>query len=263
MTRSWPNQRDIAPLAAQQLANSECAAWGREWAADEVWTEPEWAINAADAPPPQILLQSFKQVLATFPCGTGLGWDDCHPTALLRLSDEVLMALIDLLSMCEGLGRWPEAVKLVVVVLLAKPGGGFRPIGLIPLLPRIWMRARREVAQKWEEQQSRSYLYAGEARGATVTAWKQAARAELAASAGTDYGQVLLDLVKAFERIPHWILVREAKKLGYPIWMVRLAIATYRLQRVLRVGSAVSDTIRATRGITLALAWQPQRCDWS
>ena len=39
----------------------------------------------------------------------------------------------------------------------------------------------------------------------TVAAWKQAARAELAATLGTSYGQVLLDLVKAFERIPHWV----------------------------------------------------------
>jgi hypothetical protein len=82
-----------------------------------------------------------------------------------------------------------------------------------------------------------------------VAAWKQAARAEHAAALGVGYAQSLLGLVKAFERIPHALLVRESAALGYPLWLIRLAIATYKLQRVLRVGSAVSDLIIAMRGI--------------
>ena len=162
----------------------------------------------------------------------------------------MLEAVIELLQRCEKEGQWPLAVRLVVIVLLSKSDGGFRPIGLLPLLPRIWMRARRDAAQQWERANARDYLYASEAKGATVAAWKQAARAELAVSLGTSYGQVLLDLVKAFERIPHWVLVREAKRLGYPLWLIRLSLATYRLERVLRVGQAISNPINATRGIT-------------
>ena len=52
----------------------------------------------------------------------------------------------------------------------------------------------------------------------------------------TGYAQALLDLVKAFDRVPHWLLLREAYALGYPIWMLKLSIATYRLPRVIRVG---------------------------
>ena len=102
----------------------------------------------------------------------------------------------------------------------------------------------------WEKFQSRDYLYAGAAKGATVAAWKQAARGERAHLWKTSYGQALLDLVKAFERINHKHLVRQAIKLGYPMWMIRLSIATYRMRRVLRIGDAVSDMVVATRGIT-------------
>ena len=43
---------------------------------------------------------------------------------------------------------------------------------------------------------------------------------------GAKYAQVLLDLVKAFERIPCRVLQREAVPLGYPIRLIRLAIST-------------------------------------
>ena len=151
------------PLSAQQVANAERITWGREWAASDERIEPDWGCGVAEAPP-ELLLVTFKAMLATFPCGTGLGWDDLHPRALLRLPDEVLEAIIAILRRCEREGSWPLAVRLVVVVLLPKSDGGFRPIGLLPLLPRIWMRTRRDVAQAWERRNARSYLYGGEAK---------------------------------------------------------------------------------------------------
>ena len=60
---------------------------------------------------------------------------------------------------------------------------------------------------------------------------------------------MLLDLVKAFERIPYRVLLREAIRLGYPLRLLRLAIATYKLPRVIRVGGAYSDLVWAVRGI--------------
>ena len=88
--------------------------------------------------------------------------------------------------------------------------------------------------------------------GATVAAWNQAARAELAAASKdvVAYGQALLDLVKAFDRVPHRLLAREAAALGFPLWMVKLSIATYRLKRVIRIGTVVSWELVALRGIT-------------
>ena len=114
----------------------------------------------------------------------------------------------------EPFGRWPRQVGIVVVVLLPKADGGFRPIGLLPHLPRIWMRARRDEAKQWEVKSDRSFLYVGSGRGSTVAAWKQSARAEVAAASGEQYAQVLLDLVKAFGRIPYRVLLREAVSLS-------------------------------------------------
>ena len=137
-----------------------------------------------------------------------------------------------LMLKCERHDLWLVNVGVVVVVLLPKGDGTFRPIGLLPHLPRVWMRARRDEAKQWEISCDRDFLYVGTGRGSTVAAWKQAARAEIAAASNEQYGQVLLDLVKAFERIPYRVLMREALRLSYPLRLLRLVIATYKLSLI-------------------------------
>ena len=79
-------------------------------------------------------------------------------------------SLLKLLRRCEAAGHWPKVIELVIICLLPKPDGGFRPIGLLPVMPRIWMRARRNATREWERRNDRDYLYAGECKGAQVAA---------------------------------------------------------------------------------------------
>ena len=129
-----------------------------------------------------------------------------------------------MLLQCELSGKWPTSVGLCIIVLLPEAERGFRPIGLLPWMVRVWTRARREAVSSWEAAVRRPYLYAGKGMGADIAAWKQAARAELVATASNvvGYGITLLDLVKAFERVPYRLLAREAVELGFPLWLLRL-----------------------------------------
>ena len=141
-------------------------------------------------------------------------------------------------------------LDMVVICLLPKPEGGFRPIGLLPWLARVWMKIRRNVVTEWERNNVRDYLYAGKAKGADVAVWRQAARAEMANVHTVPYAQALLDMVKCFDRVAHDIILREAIALEYPLWMVRLSLAAYRMRRTVRVGIAYSACVLACRGIT-------------
>eukprot|EP00973_Karenia_brevis_P027521 3796324-Karenia_brevis.AAC.1 len=137
-----------------------------------------------------------------------------------------------------------------MVILLPKPDGGRRPIGLFPTLIRVWMRMRLVVAQQWQVEHNRNFLYAGPSCGADVAAWKQAAFAEIAKSANMQYAAVLLDLVKAFDNVPFDWLVAQGVRHGYNLWLLRLSIAAYGLGRVLSIDGVCAEEVVATRGIT-------------
>ena len=74
--------------------------------------------------------------------------------------------------------------------------------------------------------------------------------AEAAALGANEHAQGLLDLVKAFETVPHRVLAEAAKLKGYPMGVLKLSIAAYRLMRSVGVEGVYSRLIKATRRIT-------------
>jgi len=146
-----------------------------------------------------------------------------------------LMALAMILAAAEALGAWGQAVSLVLIVLLPKPDGGLRPIGLFPTIVRLWMRARTVQARAWEAAHAMPQLFGGAGMGAQRAAWTVAFRAEAAALTAQEHAVALLDLVKAFERVPHHLLAVAAARKGYPLVLLRLSLAAYRMQRVIGI----------------------------
>ena len=59
-----------------------------------------------------------------------------------------LEVLADLILLIEEVGGPP--LRILVIVLLAKPDGGRRPIGLLTGLMRVWGKLRRRYAKDWE-----------------------------------------------------------------------------------------------------------------
>ena len=59
-----------------------------------------------------------------------------------------------------------------------------------------------------------------------VMEWKQVARAELAYSSRLmRHASAMIDMVKAFERVPHYWLVRQGSRYAYPMQNLKLSIA--------------------------------------
>ena len=137
-----------------------------------------------------------------------------------------------------------------MIALLPKSDGGRRPIGLFPSVIRIWMRARAAKLRQWEREHNHPALYGSASRAATKATWISAWEAEAAKDRGALFAQALLDLTKAFETVPHQRLWEMAQQKGYPLKVLRLALAAYRLPRAIGADGVYSRKIQATRGIT-------------
>ena len=86
--------------------------------------------------------------------------------------------------------------------------------------------------------------------GAHRAAWVASLIAESAAFTGKHLAHGLLDLVKAFELIPHIRIVAAAQALGYPVILLRLSLSAYRLARAMGIQGIYATIVVATQGIT-------------
>ena len=71
--------------------------------------------------------------------------------------------------------------------------------------------------------------------GAQRASWQAAFAAEMAWLSKQEHLQALLDLVKAFETIPHDLVAKAAMEKGYNLVILRLSFAAYRLQRAVGI----------------------------
>ena len=93
----------------------------------------------------------------------------------------------------------------------------------------------------------------------------QAAKAEVAHMSDRCYGVVRVDLVKGFEKVPQDKLAAAATRRGYPLWLLRLSLDTYRMARVVVIDGACSRKKSQPKGLRLDLASQLTNygaCSW-
>ena len=191
----------LTPLSAQRSVQAEADKWGREWAAGAMLPPLGWPTTPfAGSVLPTLTIEQLRDAAGTFRAEVGLGWDQLHPRAVLRCPLAALAALVRLLNLAERIGHWPDTLQSVMICLLAKPQGGWIPIGLLPSVIRWWMRARLGIVREWQAACERPYFFARCGKPADVAAWKQAGRSDIVASrSGLAHACLLMDMEKAFE----------------------------------------------------------------
>ena len=94
---------------------------------------------------------------------------------------------------------------------------------------RVWVRAATRVSREWFAALNRPYLAFGEGKAAEDAAYRvalaeEALRDDSMGLAVTTVG----DLEKGFEKVFHAKVAEAAKRHGYPMGMLRLAVSMYR-----------------------------------
>eukprot|EP00959_Pyramimonas_sp_CCMP1952_P072272 1509361-Pyramimonas_sp.AAC.1 len=67
-------------------------------------------------------------------------------------------------------------MRVLLLIMLAKPDGGHRPIGLFVSVYRLWARARRGYARRWEVANGGDFFASGSFASSVDTVWRQCVR---------------------------------------------------------------------------------------
>jgi hypothetical protein len=244
---SIPSQSQ--PLSDQGAVEKVANGWAGWWAEDTDYALSPGAL--ADVPDlPALRDHAMIEAAKSFPIDTGVGMENWAPRAHTRLPAAAITMLGAILMAAERLGVWTKALGLVMIILLPKSDGGLRPIGLFPSMIRVWMRTRLFVVRSWEAATALPCLFGAVGKGAQRAAWTIAFSSETAVLTGFDHAASLLDIAKAFEALPHELIVEAARKHGYHLGILRLTLAAYRIARSIGVNGIFSRLVVASRGIT-------------
>ena len=119
------------------------------------------------------------------------GADSWHFSELLALPDPLLHRLAEILNLVEREGCWPSPLGVILIALTPKEGAtkeaDLRPIGLTPMIYRLWMCLRKSAASQWT-----ASLYGPRYLSAMDLAWATRAEQELARYRKHRFGVVFL-----------------------------------------------------------------------
>ena len=99
---------------------------------------------------PPISLDEVTVALRGFKGCTGVGHYGWHPRVLAQLPDEGLRCITKLLELVEVCWVWPNSMKEVDMVRIAKETGGQILIGILVTIYRLWGKVRRPACIRWE-----------------------------------------------------------------------------------------------------------------
>ena len=232
--------------------------WGAAEGEEEVeeW-EPCIAEKGADEVPMEPLStltpQQLREASSAFKRTTATSFDGFGMRHFNLMTDECLEALGKVYTIAETIGFFPKQLRAVPVPLLPKPKGGHRPIGIFPSVYRLWTKARRAEAEKWESKNDRGYWATGKGRGAHDAVWKQAVKMEVRGAGGGYAATLLWDAESFFERISHWKTAARARRTGFPMQITRVAGNMYRSPRLVSLNGFVGRELLPRKGVVAGL----------
>ena len=185
-----------------------------------------------------------------FKAKTGIGTDCIHPRTLLLLPTAGLQAVVDILKAIERSGAWPEHQRHIMYFLILKANGKDRPIGLLPSLIRVWEAIRAPVLWAWQRDHPEDWNWSSEGRAAEDAAWE----ALLHIEGGQLHSEestvsVVMDLVKAFERVQLAEVWRRALHLGFPRRLLHVVLTYFGFARRLVVNGCASEPVSTVAAI--------------
>ena len=195
------------------------------------------------------IVAETRLAAGTFKLYTGTSADALRPRHFRLLSDGAILQLHAFMREAERTGLWAKDMQVAIMVLIGKPSGGWRLIGLLNAIYRLWTRIRTGVSSAWFGSLARPYFAMGRNKAAEDAAFE----VSLAAEGGGREGGLAIttvgDLHKGYEMVDHEVALAAAVRYGYPLPLLRLALSMHRGRRRIAWKQTMSNAISTDRAI--------------
>ena len=154
----------------------------------------------------------------------------------------------------EQSGKWPQQACTALFFLVPKNVTSERPIALVPTLIRWWEALRAPEVAKWQLKYRVEWdATGGRNGGAQQTVWEilmEMERFDGKAKEGEQgAGALVLDLVKAFERVSLSVVWAWATHFSFPRKMLRVLSGSFEHQRRVQFEGCVAEPLRTITAI--------------
>lgn len=208
-------------------------AFGKEWMKrwdkhkdidDSHWdTLSEFAEHSMPTCPMilnPISKEEFRAVAKSKPTAAAVGLDGISCKDIVHLPDSHLDALLEIVNHAECTGQWPYQMLQGAVHSLQKTSnastvGEYRPITVLSSVYRCWGTIRGRQLLAHLSQFAPEFLHGSVAGKAAVSMWYQIqGRVECCQIDGVGSTGAILDIIKAFNCLPRWPVLRTAVAMG-------------------------------------------------
>ena len=176
------------------------------------------------------------------------GWRIDH---LQAMDDKAVEAVVSFYHECEAKAAWPQQMTVSLIAMLPKNLTRERPIALLHILYRTWVRLRWDLVSTWQAGYATTATYDKAVPGSCCldVAVGRLLRNEVAKTNGVHVVSLFVDLESFFDTIQFQQLIMAATALQYPPLILKMALEVYMGARYLVADGVLSAGIRATNGV--------------
>ena len=209
----------------------------------------EKALDQAQAMEPiplQEAVHHFKRMPLKAP-----GMDGWTPQMLRRLSEPAVAAVLDFFRQCELRAEWPAQFAINLIVLLPKSIKRERPIALLHVLYRSYIRLRWSLVSQWQISYSRIGVWDKATPGSGVldVALSRLMRGEVTRHRKEHLCTLFMDLETFYDRCRFPNIIQSGFALSFPPLILHMALLIYRGPRFLSGENTIAPPIVPSTGV--------------